>query len=109
MFGGSTGTLVARASDQPGAISDFETLQLRIGEVVEATLSDGGKVTATTPGEAPLNSERTHEICEGGITTFRADFTPVRQSGSGGYTLQSVADEVTVETTCDEASPPPTG
>jgi hypothetical protein len=133
MFGGSTGTLVARASDQPGAIGDFETLQLRvtellpepvdgertsvdiddvmidltepqgdstelgtaeletgdyeflqlrIGEVVEATLSDGGKATATTPGEAPLKFEKMHEICEGGTTTFRADFTPVRRAGA---------------------------
>lgn len=154
MLGGaSTGTLEARASDQPGDISDFETLQLRItellpkpadgerttvdiedvtidltelqgdastelgtaeletgdyeflqlrvGEVVEATLSEGGEANVTTPGEAPLKFNRGYEICEGGTTTFTADFTPVKR-GQGGYILQPVADEVTVESTCDE-------
>lgn len=118
--GGSTGTLEARASDQPGDIGDFETLQLRVtellpkpadgdrttvdiddatidltelqgdastglgtvelepgeyeflqlrvGEVVAATLSDGGEATVTTPGEAPLTFEQAYEIREGGTT-----------------------------------------
>lgn len=151
--GGSTGTLEARASDQPGDIGDFETLrlevtellpkpvdgdrttvdiddvtidltelqgdsstelgtaeldvgdyeflQLRIGEVVEASLSDGGEATVTTPGEAPLKFDETFEICDGGTTTFTADFTPVRQGQSGGYVLRPVAEETTVETTCE--------
>lgn len=146
--GGDTGTLETRVSDQPGDIADFETLvlriteilpkpadgsrmtvdiddtevdlvtlqgdksesigstdletgdyeflQLRIGAVVEAVLTDGGDATVTTPGEAPLKFETAFEIRSGQTTTFVADFTPVKQGRADGYVLQPVADEVEV-------------
>lgn len=146
--GGNTGTLETRVSDQPGDITDFDTLvlrvteihpkpvddsrqtididdeevdlvdlqgdesesigttdletgdyeflQLTIGEVVEAVLTDGGSATVTTPGEAPLKFEKAFEIREGETTTFIADFTPVRQGQTERYVLQPVADEVEV-------------
>jgi hypothetical protein len=97
--GGSTGTLEARASDQPGDIGEFDTLQLRITELLPKPVD--GEANVNTPGEAPLTFEQAYGICEGGTTTFTADFTPVKQGQSGGYVLQPVADEVTVETTCE--------
>lgn len=146
--GSDTGTLETRVSDQPGEISDFETLvvritelhpkpadasretfdiddtevdlvelqggesasigtvdletgeyeflQLTVGEVVEAVLTAGGEATVTTPGDAPLKFETAFDIRAGETTTFVADFTPVKQGGTGRYVLQPVADEVRV-------------
>jgi len=146
--GGSPGTLVAEASDQPGDIRDFETLvlrvtslyakpaeeerqevdvddteidlvdlqgdeseavgqpeldtgeyqflQLEIGEVVEATLTDGSEADVSTPGDAPLKFEQEFEIREDETTRFIADFTPVSRGGRGEYVLKPVADEVEV-------------
>lgn len=75
---------------------EYEFLQLEVGEVVEATLKDGGEANVTTPGEAPLKFEKSFEIREGETTTFVADFTPIKQGQSGGYVLKPVADEVEV-------------
>lgn len=75
---------------------EYEFLQLEVGEVVEATLKDGGEANVTTPGEAPLKFEKSFEIREGETTTFVADFTPVKKGQSGGYVLKPVADEVRV-------------
>jgi hypothetical protein len=95
----TTGTLATQVSDQPGDIGDFDTLQLRITELLPKPVD--GEANVNTPGEAPLTFEQAYGICEGGTTTFTADFTPVKQGQSGGYVLQPVADEVTVETTCE--------
>jgi hypothetical protein len=75
---------------------EYEFLQLEIGEVVAATLSDGSEAQVSTPGEAPLKFEQSFEVRSGETTTFVADFTPVKQGRSGGYALQPVADEVEV-------------
>jgi len=75
---------------------EYEFLQLEIGEVVAATLSDGSEAQVSTPGEAPLKFEQSFEVRSGETTTFVADFTPVKRGRSGGYVLQPVADEVEV-------------
>lgn len=86
---------------------EYEFLQLEVGEVVEATLSEGGEANVTTPGEAPLKFEKTFEIREGETTTFVADFTPVKQGRTNRYVLKPVADEVQVIYE-GEATPTPT-
>lgn len=87
---------------------EYAYLQLEVGEVVDASLADGGgEATVTTPGEAPLKFNATFEIRAGETTSFLADFTPVKQGQSGRYILQPVADEVEV-TYDDEATETPT-
>ncbi|MFC7229462.1 DUF4382 domain-containing protein [Salinirubellus salinus] len=86
---------------------EYAYLQLEVGEVVDASLADGGEATVQTPGEAPLKFNESFEIRAGETTSFLADFTPVEQGQSGGYILQPVADEVEV-TYEDESTATPT-
>lgn len=86
---------------------EYAYLQLEVGEVVDASLADGGgEATVTTPGEAPLKFDQSFEIRAGETTGFLADFTPVKRGQSGSYILQPVADEVEV-TYEDEATETP--
>ena len=75
---------------------EYATLQLEVGEAVDASLVEGGEATVRTPGEAPLKLDESFEIRADQTTSFLADFTPVKQGQSGRYTLQPVADEVEV-------------
>lgn len=86
---------------------EYQYLQLEVGEVVDASLADGGEATVQTPGEAPLKFNASFEIRAGETTGFLADFTPVKRGRSGSYILQPVADEVEV-TYEDEATATPT-
>ena len=85
---------------------EYQYLQLEVGEVVDASLADGGEATVRTPGEAPLKFNQSFEIRADETTGFLADFTPVKQGQSGSYILQPVADEVEV-TYEDEATETP--
>lgn len=76
-------------------VGDYEYLQLD-AEATEATLEGGEGATVELPGEAPLTFEAEFEIRSEQTTTFLADFTPVKQGGTGRYVLKPVADEVTV-------------
>lgn len=75
---------------------EYEFLQLEVGEVADAVLTEGGEAQVTTPGQAPLTFEESFEIRSGETTTFVADFTPVRRGRTSEYVLQPVADRVEV-------------
>ncbi|WP_348613582.1 DUF4382 domain-containing protein [Halobaculum rarum] len=93
--------LVAQSELEPG---DYEHVHLGISNV-EGTLSDGSEASVDTAGEAGLKFQtfvvdgeesETFEIRADETASFTADFTPVKQGGSGSYLLRPVADEVTV-------------
>ncbi len=75
---------------------EYAYLKLVVGEVVDATLTDGGEATVRTPGNAPLKFNAQFEIRANQRTTFLADFTPVKQGRSGRYLIKPVADGVEV-------------
>ncbi|MHC3436818.1 DUF4382 domain-containing protein [Natrialbaceae archaeon A-gly3] len=71
-------------------VREYEFLQLDVTEV-EGTLEDGGDVEVSTPGNAPLQFKERFEIREGEVTTFVADFVPVRRGQTGSYLIKPVA------------------
>lgn len=75
---------------------EYEFLQLDV-DGVDATLKEGGDATVTTPGDAPLKFNQSFEVRADETTMFTADFTPVKQGGTGNYVLQPVADGTNVE------------
>jgi hypothetical protein len=75
---------------------EYAYLKLVVGEVVEASLTDGGEATVRTPGNAPLKFNAQFEIRANQRTNFLADFTPVKQGQSGRYLIKPVADGVEV-------------
>lgn len=77
-------------------VATYAFLQLDV-DGVDATLDDGSDTTVEVPGEAPLTFNREFEVREDTRTTFTADFTPVARGGAGGYVLNPVPDEITVE------------
>lgn len=81
---------------EPLAVGEYESLQLEVAEVVEATLSDGGEATITTPEEALLTFNRGFEIREEKYATFVAVVAPVEQEQAQQYVLEPVTDEVEV-------------
>lgn len=91
--------LVGEASELVGETEldtgDYEFLQLD-AEATEATLSSGDSTTVELPGDAPLKFNAEFEIRSEQMTTFVADFTPVKQGETDRYVLQPVADEVEV-------------
>ncbi|WP_290817815.1 DUF4382 domain-containing protein [Halovivax sp.] len=74
----------------------YEFLQLDVDEI-DATLEDGSAATVEVPGRAPLTFNETFDIRADTLTTFTADFTPVRRGGAGGYVLQPVPEGISVE------------
>ncbi|WP_225917834.1 DUF4382 domain-containing protein [Halobaculum rubrum] len=93
--------LVAQSELEPG---DYEYVHLGISNV-EGTLADGSETSVDTAGEAGLKFQtfvvdgeesETFEIRSEETASFTADFTPVKQGGSGSYVLKPVADEVIV-------------
>ncbi|WP_424018129.1 DUF4382 domain-containing protein [Halorientalis pallida] len=75
---------------------EYAYLKLVVGEVVDASLADGGEATVRTPGNAPLKFNQQFEIRANQRTNFLADFTPVKQGRSGRYLIKPVADGVEV-------------
>ncbi|WP_302082233.1 DUF4382 domain-containing protein [Salinibaculum rarum] len=74
---------------------EYAYLQLDVASV-DATLTDGGEATITTPGDAPLKFAKSFEIRADETTTFTADFTPVNRGQTGSYVFKPVADGVSV-------------
>lgn len=72
------------------AVGTYEYLQLDVS-AVDGRLEDGGQAEVSTPGNAPLQFNRTFEIREGERTGFIGDFTPVRRGQTERYLLQPVA------------------
>jgi hypothetical protein len=77
-------------------VAEYEYLQLET-DGVDATLDGGGSATVEVPGDAPLTFNAAFEIRADTVTSFTADFTPVRRGQAGGYILQPVAQGITVE------------
>jgi len=77
-------------------VAEYESLQLDT-DGVDATLDGGGSATVEVPGEAPLTFDEPFEIRTDTVTSFTADFTPVKRGQSGGYNLQPVPQGITVE------------
>ncbi len=71
-------------------VGEYAFLQLDVTDV-EGTLAEGGETEVSTPGNAPLQFKESFEIRDGKLTTFLADFTPVRRGQTGTYLLQPVA------------------
>lgn len=71
-------------------VREYEFLQLEVTDV-EGTLEDGGDVEVSTPGNAPLQFKERFEIRESEVTTFVADFVPVRRGQTGSYLIKPVA------------------
>lgn len=71
-------------------VDEYEYLQLDIA-AVDGTLENGDDATVKTPGNAPLQFNERFEIHDGKLTTFVADFTPVRRGQTDEYLLQPVA------------------
>lgn len=72
------------------SVDEYEFLQLDISDV-DGVLENGGEATVSTPGNAPLQFNARFEIREDRLTTFIADFTPVRRGQTDEYVLQPVA------------------
>ncbi|WP_281195494.1 DUF4382 domain-containing protein [Halorubrum sp. F4] len=70
------------------AIGTYPYLQLDVSGT-DATLADGGEATVELPGNAPLTFNREFEIREDSVTSFTADFAPVKR-GDGTYLLRPV-------------------
>lgn len=71
-------------------VREYEFLQLDVSDV-EGTLEDGSDVEVSTPGNAPLQFKEPFEIREDEVTTFVADFVPVRRGQTGSYLIKPVA------------------
>ncbi|MFC6720558.1 DUF4382 domain-containing protein [Halobacteriaceae bacterium SHR40] len=84
-------------------VGAYEYVQLDT-DGIDATLDGGESATVEVPGEAPLTFNAAFEIRADTVTSFTADFTPVKRGQSGGYILQPVAQGIAVEyeTTVDE-------
>lgn len=81
---------------EPLRAGEYEFLQLEVPEVVEATLSDGGKTTVSIPDEEPLKYTKTFQIRKGKYATFVAVISPVQRAKDNQYVLRPVIDEVEV-------------
>ena len=84
-------------------VGAYEYVQLDT-DGIDATLDGGESATIEVPSEAPLTFNAAFEIRADTVTSFTADFTPVKRGQSGGYILQPVAQGIAVEyeTTVDE-------
>ncbi|MFC5133997.1 MULTISPECIES: DUF4382 domain-containing protein [Haloferacaceae] len=70
------------------AIGTYPYLQLDVSGT-DATLAEGGEATVELPGNAPLTFNQEFEIREDSVTSFTADFAPVKR-GDGTYLLRPV-------------------
>ncbi|RAW46848.1 DUF4382 domain-containing protein [Halorubrum sp. 48-1-W] len=78
----------------------YPYLQLDVSGT-DATLADGGEATVELPGNAPLTFNQEFEIREDSVTSFTADFAPVKR-GDGTYLLRPVPRGI--EVSYDEES-----
>lgn len=84
-------------------VGEYSQIKLRVGDVVNAVLTDGSQAEVVTPGNAPLMFKQDFEIRANTRTEFTADFAPHRR-GNNGYILRPVATETTVSYTEIESS-----
>ena len=78
----------------------YPYLQLDVSGT-DATLADGGEATVELPGNAPITFNQEFEIREDAVTSFTADFAPVKR-GDGTYLLRPVPRGI--EVSYDEES-----
>lgn len=76
-------------------VGTYRFLQLDVSGV-DATLADGGDAAIELPGNAPLTFNQRFEVRENTVTSFTADFAPVRR-GNGSYLLRPVPRGIEVE------------
>lgn len=76
-------------------VGTYRFLQLDVSGV-DATLADGGDAAIELPGNAPLTFNQEFDVRESTVTSFTADFAPVRR-GNGSYLLRPVPRGIEVE------------
>lgn len=81
---------------EPLEAREYQSLQLGVEEISEATLNDGSEATVMTPADGLLPFDLTFEIREGQYATFVAVVAPVQQDDSDEYTLDPVTDAVEI-------------
>lgn len=81
---------------EPLGAGEYESLHLKVEEVVEATLSDGGEPDVTLPEDALLTFTKAFEIRKETYATFVAVVAPVKQDKAGQYLLKPITDAVEV-------------
>jgi hypothetical protein len=83
-------------------VGTYRFLQLDVSGV-DATLADGDDAVVELPGNAPITFNREFDVREDTVTSFTADFAPVRR-GNGSYLLRPVPRgiEVVYEEDADE-------
>lgn len=81
---------------EPLGAREYESLQLKVKEVVEATLSDGGEPTVTLPEDSLLTFNKSFEIRKEKYATFVAVVAPVKQDQARQYLLKPMTDKVEV-------------
>lgn len=81
---------------EPLEAREYQSLQLGVEEIIEATLNDGNEATVMTPADGLLPFDVTFEIRDGEYATFVAVVAPVRQDDSDEYVLNPVTDAVEI-------------
>jgi hypothetical protein len=82
-------------------VNTYQFLQLDVSNV-DGTLAGGDEADVDLPGNAPITFNEEFEVRENTVTSFTADFAPVRR-GNGSYLLRPVPRgiEVTYEESDD--------
>lgn len=76
------------------AVNSYQFLQLDVSNV-DGTLEGGDEADVDLPGNAPLTFNEEFEVRENTLTSFTADFAPVRR-GNGSYLLRPVPQGIEV-------------
>ncbi len=84
------GTNTQLVDEREFEVGSYGGLHLVV-EDVEGTLADGGEAEVDTPGNAGLKFPDAFEVREDELTTFVADFTPVRRGRENRYLIRPVA------------------